>query len=453
MPVPFLPEAFSESIQSLLGPSWDDFLNAMASPSPVSIRYNPFKKLNRQENFEKVKWCYDGVYLPERPVFTLDPAFHAGAYYVQEASSMLIEAAVRQLVDLNAPLRMLDLAAAPGGKSTLLASLISPESLLVANEVIRNRYQTLRYNLIKWGLPNLVTSNHDSREFGMLEGWFDVVLLDAPCSGEGLFRKDPEAVQEWSPDHVRFCASRQKRILADAAGLVRPGGIVLYSTCTYNALENAGNAAWFCREFGFEHIPLAFPDDWGIQTQEMGCQCFPHLVKGEGFFLAALRRQPGGGTSTINPKPSGVPAWSPLPGKWKDLAKSCLKLPEAFAFYVNEDLTIRAIPKALEEQVMTASFALKRSHWGLEIGQIKGKDFIPSPALALSTSISSAFPFVETSKQTALRFLKKEQVELPGAPNGWNLVRYQGLNLGWAKIMDRRVNNYYPKEWRILMEL
>ncbi|MBK6947639.1 MAG: RNA methyltransferase [Haliscomenobacter sp.] len=425
----------------------------MAFPAPVSIRYHPFKKKIREENFEQVKWCSDGVYLPERPIFTLDPTFHAGAYYVQEASSMLIEAAVRQLVDLKAPLRVLDLAAAPGGKSTLLASLISPDSLLVANEVIRNRYQTLRYNLTKWGLSNTMTSNHDSREFGGLEGWFDLVLLDAPCSGEGLFRKDPEAAREWSTDHVRFCASRQKRIFADAAGLVRPGGIVLYSTCTYNALENAGNVAWFCQEFGYDPIPLNFPGGWGIQAQEWGYQCFPHLVKGEGFFLAALRKQSGDSDKSGNLKPVRIPAWEPLAGKWMDMAKSCLEAPEAYTFYADGEGTIRAVPKALEEEVKTAAHALKRTHWGVEIGQIKGKDLIPSPALALSTAISSAFPFVEAGKQTALKFLKKEQVELPGAPNGWTLLRYQGLNLGWVKIMDRRTNNYYPKEWRILMEV
>ncbi len=453
MPIPVLPEAFIESMQSQVGPSWNAFLTALASPSPVSIRYHPLKKKTSEENYEKVKWCSNGVYLPERPVFTLDPSFHAGAYYVQEASSMLIEAAVRQLVDLSAPLRVLDLAAAPGGKSTLLAGLIRPDSLLVANEVIRNRYQTLRYNLIKWGLPHAMTSNHDSREFGALEGWFDLVLLDAPCSGEGLFRKDPEAAREWSPDHVRFCASRQKRIFADAAGLVRPGGIILYSTCTYNAQENAGNVAWFCQEFGYDHLPLDFPGDWGIQAQELGYQCFPHLVKGEGFFLAALRKQATSPAKTASLKPGRLPAWAPLAGKWIDLAKSCLETPEAFSFYADPDQTIRAVPKALEEDVLIAAQALKRSHWGVEIGQIKGKDLIPSPDLALSTAISPAFPFVEAGKPTALRFLKKEQVEFPGAPNGWTLVRYQGLNLGWVKIMDRRTNNYYPKEWRILMEV
>ena len=189
MASPVLPSAFSDQMLQQLGDSdYEAFLNALSSPTPVSIRRNPLKLKNWSENSDGVKWNKEGIYLAERPVFTLDPRLHGGAYYVQEASSMLLSAVLPQVIDLDQPLKVLDLAAAPGGKSTLLAAAISPDSLLISNEVIKSRYQILRENLCKWGYPNVLCSNQDSREFAPLQGQFDLVLLDAPCSGEGLFR-------------------------------------------------------------------------------------------------------------------------------------------------------------------------------------------------------------------------------------------------------------------------
>ncbi len=447
-----LPKAFVESIQARLGGEWKEFLNALESPAPTSIRFHLLKQKKWQENFEKVKWRFNGVYLPERPVFTLDPAFHAGAYYVQEASSMLVGAVLQQIFPTPTGIKALDLAAAPGGKSTLLSEWLGQGSLLVANEIIRSRFQILEYNLVKWGYPNAVITNHDSQDFGRLENWFDLVLLDAPCSGEGLFRKDPAAITEWSPDSVTHCAARQKRILADAAKLLKPGGFLLYSTCTFNEAENDGNMQWMVREFGFKPIPPDIPNDWGVTQTLFGLQCYPHLVKGEGFFLAVLQKPGEVTANTTNPM-TRLPGWEPMPGKYLPLVSPLLKDPGETLFFIDPTLNIRALPKETAALVAKVATSLRRSSWGIELGQVKGKDFIPSPALALSTTVSPALPAVTADLRTALHYLKKETVDFPGAPMGWVLVRYEGLNLGWVKVLPNRTNNYYPREWRILMEL
>jgi 16S rRNA C967 or C1407 C5-methylase (RsmB/RsmF family)/NOL1/NOP2/fmu family ribosome biogenesis protein len=439
-------------MQAQLGEAWPDFQNALLMPAPVSIRFHFLKNNSSWENFEKVKWINNGVYLPERPVFTLDPAFHAGAYYVQEAASMLTAAALGHFFPHTSSLRVLDLAAAPGGKSTLLIERLAPDSLLVANEVIRSRFHTLAYNMIKWGYPNGATTNHDSSEFKALENWFDLVLLDAPCSGEGLFRKDPDAMSEWSPENVKHCAARQKRILADAARLLKPGGILLYSTCTYNPQENDDNMTWMAKEYGMETLRPEFPEIWGTLPTKTGIQCYPHKVKGEGFFLAALQKTGPGRTTSKVPvkKPSNQDA---LPTKYLPLIRPLLKDPDRYAFFIDARQNVHAVPVEVENPAAHIAALLPRCHYGLEIGQLKGKDLVPSPALALSTAIAPDLPGIDLDRTTALRYLKKDTVEMPGTPQGWTLARFQGLNLGWAKVLPGRVNNYYPREWRILMQI
>ena len=447
-----LPADFQHRMQHTLGNQWANFEKALHSPPPVSVRYHFLKEIKKQENFEKVKWSSKGVYLNERPVFTLDPALHAGAYYVQEASSMLVEAAVRQLCDLGSPLRALDLAAAPGGKSTLLADLLGMKGLLLANEVIRPRYQVLRHNLARWGYPNTCSSNHDSRDLSALGAWFDLLLLDAPCSGEGLFRKDPDAVQEWSPEALRLCTARQRRILADAAGLLRPGGILIYSTCTYHEEENAENVRWMAREFGFEEAPLDIPADWGIQEVQPGYQCYPHRVRGEGFYLACLRKV-GENPRRTEDKTGKIRGWEPLPPKWLPQVGKWLAQPDEYRFFIDTQQNVRALPKPIEPWTATLSQTLYRMDWGIEVGCLKGQDLVPAPELALSLAVSKELPAVALDRTNALLFLKKETISAPHAPQGWTLVRHQGLNLGWAKVLKDRVNNYYPKNWRILMNL
>jgi len=282
-----LPDAFIKEMQQLLGKEGlAQYQLALQQPAPTSIRYNPFKQHEPAKALEAVTWSDHAYYLPERPSFTLDPLFHAGVYYVQEASSMFVGQAVEQLFPEQQPLRVLDLCAAPGGKSTHLLSVLPPGSLLVANEVIRSRYQVLSQNLSKWGLANIIATNHDSSDFSKLEGFFDLILVDAPCSGEGLFRKDKRAIQEWSPEAVSLCAGRQKRILGNIVPALAPGGILLYSTCTYNRQENDENAEWLNNTFQLLPEPIETQPDWKVEQRSQAYQFYPHRNKGEGFYLA-----------------------------------------------------------------------------------------------------------------------------------------------------------------------
>lgn len=435
------------------------FQKALTQPTPVSIRLNPRKKGYDTTDLVPVPWCADGFYLPERPSFTLDPLFQAGAYYVQEASSMLLSEALRQTVQLNRPLRqyplrVLDLCAAPGGKSTLLASALSPDSLLVCNEVIRSRVSVLRENLDKWGYPNVVVANHDPDEMTNLAGFFDVVLVDAPCSGEGLFRKDPEAVQEWSEASVQLCSSRQKRILSAAANLLDEGGILFYSTCTYNDPENRNNMQYLA-EHGFQNLALTLPDNWGIVEKEtddaVGYQCYPHRVRGEGFFISVFRKK----TFTAAAKLDARTFRSIRALRTRDTASAStwLQNPADFSFWEKPNGAVMALPKSLEKTFLFLDSALHNKGFGLDMGQFKGQDFIPSHALALSTAVNQSLPAIELSKENALRYFKKENLVFDTPVSGWLLAQYKGLNLGWVKGVGNRVNNYLPKDWRIRMEI
>ena len=445
---------FRIQMQAQLGAAFADFADALTQPAPVSIRANRHKWTGPAQHDGQVPWCKNGYYLAERPPFTLDPLLHAGAYYVQEASSMSIAHALRQLVDLENPLLALDLAAAPGGKSTLLAGMLSADSLLIANEVIRNRYQALRHNLARWGLPNVAVSQHDPEDFAPLAGSFDLVLVDAPCSGEGLFRKDPDAQKEWSPAQVGFCAARQRRILAQAAALMAPGGVLVYSTCTYNDEENAANAAWLQEVAGLEYAPVNWPSEWGVEERRWGYQFYPHRVRGEGFYVACFRREPavGGGRGAVGGSRAlrGVSGWQLVGGSRREVLERWLEDGGDFGFWQNKQGGLWALPRAVEGYFVEAAGVLRRMEPILEMGEIKGGDLIPAGALALSTALAKAIPATALDREQAIRFLRKEDPQLPSAPKGWLAAQYEGHTLGWLKGLGNRVNNYFPKEWRIL---
>jgi 16S rRNA C967 or C1407 C5-methylase (RsmB/RsmF family) len=439
-------------MQDLLGAAYADFVQALGQDVPVSLHWNPLKKIKREENLEGVKWNADGVYLPERPVFTLDPAFHAGAYYVQEASSMFVAEAVRQLAPADRPLRVLDLCAAPGGKSTLLTSVLPPGSWLLANEVIKARYPTLRYNLAKWGHPNTFSSNHDSEDFLPLAGYFDVVLVDAPCSGEGLFRKDPAAVAEWSPEQVTTCALRQRRILHNACQLVAPDGLLLYSTCTYNTEENDSNAAWIDSRADFAYQPLSLPADWHIAERQPGYQCYPHQVRGEGFYLACFRR-----TRAVTTFPSQkAPPFARLKrlkGQALDQALQWVEPGPDATYWETAQGNWRQLDAPLLPDAQRLSQVLKRLVVTHPLGTPKGKQLVPAPEWALHTRCRQDLARQEVDRATALELLRKQTPPLPpGTPRGWVLITYQGLGLLWIKHLGNRYNNYLPPAWRIRME-
>lgn len=450
-----LPADFTTAMQSQLGEAYPDFAEALSAPSPISIRFNAFKEFIWEENSEGVKWNNKGVYLKERPIFTLDPAFHAGAYYVQEASSMCMAEAIRQLTKTTGtdPLRVLDLCAAPGGKSTLLLDELPEESFLLCNEVIRSRFQILKYNLIKWGNPGMAASQMDSQQLSELGAFFDLVVVDAPCSGEGLFRKTPEATAEWSLSNVALCSARQQRILAEAFQLLKPGGHLLYSTCTYNERENADNMAWAMGTHECRHISLQFPKDWGIEKATLGYQFYPHRLKGEGFYLCCLQKL-GAPNKQRKVKWRQKAAPPRLSRPEREALSHWVQDVDKYYFFKDKQGQIRTL---LNTQV--DSFERLYQKWpflfyGLKVGTFKGKDFVPAPSLALSTFLSSEVPSVELSRSQALHFLRKDPVQgLDTLAKGWHVVRYRTLGLGWIKNLGNRINNYYPKEWRIRMSV
>jgi 16S rRNA C967 or C1407 C5-methylase (RsmB/RsmF family)/NOL1/NOP2/fmu family ribosome biogenesis protein len=445
-----LPSDFRVQMQAILGAEMSDFEVALQQVPPVSVRLNAAKNTETLNHWnDAVPWCSTGRYLPKRPIFTLDPLFQAGAYYVQEASSMLVEYALRETVDVENPLRVLDLCAAPGGKTTLLAAALHPQSLLLCNEVIKSRVGILKENVQKWGLPNVHVSHHDPEDFDKLTGFFDVILTDAPCSGEGLFRKDPAAANEWSAESVQLCAGRQRRILTAAAPLLKPNGVLIYCTCTYNATENQENGRFLTQELGFEELPLEIPEAWGVVRQSFGYQCYPHRVRGEGFFMGVFKKTSG---DELRTSVYAFRSMKPLHHKDARLVQGWLQEPDLYELYIKPNQEIVAVLASQIEDLKILDKALSAKGLGVEIGVLKGQDFIPSHELALSTALAVQVPRVELTTEKALQFLRKEPIALD-APKGWLLVTHQGLGLGWLKNLGNRTNNYLPKEWRIRMEV
>lgn len=455
------PKAFKAEIEVVLGKEYNDFFDTLTEKAATSIRFNPRKLAAIPEGFDQVPWYDRAIYLPERPKFTLDPLFHAGAYYVQEASSMILAHALSALVDFSRPLKVLDLAAAPGGKSTLLADLLSDDSLLLANEVIKSRYQVLRQNLIKWGSPNTITSNHDAAGLQSLGQYFDIILVDAPCSGEGLFRKNPAAVDEWSAEQVAHCSARQKKILSDTVALLKPGGLLVYSTCTYNRQENEENARWLCQKFSFEHQEISMPASWKVQKRDMGYQLYPHRLQGEGFYFACFKNlsqttQTTDTTSRKNKRKKQKQQdgfWKILKHKESVPFEEWLAADQAVTLLQSPREELIAVPENLLEDTLYIHQKLKRVHIGTPLGTQKKQQLVPAHEWSLSILRNRDIPAYEPELIEVLQFLKKNTLQWPNTSRGWQLVSYQGLALGWIKGLGNRVNNYYPSSWRILMQI
>lgn len=446
-----LPEDFIQKTKPLLGDQWVSFTEALNEVSPTSIRFNK-QKYSKLPEMESVPWCENGFYLPQRPSFTFDPLFHTGAYYVQEASSMFVGQVFKQYVK-DQTVRVLDLCAAPGGKSTHIASLISEDSLLVSNEVIRSRANILSENITKAGYPNVIVTNNDPSDIGPMESFFDVILIDAPCSGEGMFRKDPQAIEEWSLGNVQLCKERQRRIIADVWDALHPGGILIYSTCTYNTGENEHNVQWIRDSLGAEILPLEVSPDWNIHPSfenNMPVYHFlPHLTKGEGFFLAILRKSGEHSDKSEHSgkrnKKQGKAKLTPLEGEYKNY----LTNNEKYTFFEKSSSWF-AFPSVNIEQFEYIVSHLRLVSAGIYLGEIKGKDFIPQQSLAMSLALNtSAFEIVDIDKNTAISYLRKEAQTFSESPRGYLLLIYKDIPLGFVKNIGNRANNLYPNEWRI----
>lgn len=426
-----------------------------------------------------VMWSSCGHYLPRRPLFTLDPLFHAGAYYVQEASSMYMELAAKAIEeDYSArggegnffcrELNALDLCAAPGGKSTHLASLLGNDSLLVSNEVIKSRAVVLADNIAKWGRDNVVVTNNDPVDFGAFEEQFDLVVVDAPCSGEGLFRKEPEAIAEWSPANVDLCAQRQRRILADIWPSLAPGGYLVYSTCTYNKFENDGNLKWLADTFNCNIITLSFcttdSESGIIKTPMGGFQFVPGKVRGEGQFMAVVRKEGDLESSIFGRTAQGKKKKGGKDAKGKNqvqFEKGCNYLPNNYIKVLQGDL-VKGYREDLYERIKFVEENLRTVLSGTAMANKKGKDYVPHADLALqgivaqmvaSGELPAGISAVEVGREDALKFLAKEPLVLPDAPMGYVLLSYKGLGLGFVKNLGNRTNNLLPMARRIRMEI
>ncbi len=426
------------------------------TPHPTSIRVNPHKPYPAPEG-RAVGWCRWGHYLAERPSFTRDGHFQAGGYYVQEASSMFVGYLLEQALGGEIPegLRLLDMCAAPGGKSTLYSTIVGLRGVVVANEVIRSRALTLADNITRWGVGNtVVTSNDPSHFAGSLEGWFDVVAVDAPCSGEGMFRKSEEARTNWSLDNVKLCATRQRRIMADAWASLREGGIFIYSTCTFNRAENEANMEWLCEEFECEHIAIECPEEWNIARTEGGvAECFhfyPHRTEGEGLFAAIVRKGGNGSSHHKNPKARKTPFGEVDKKAVREISQYLQGDMEFHFATIGE--SVYAYPTPLWADMRTVCEQMSVLFSGVKVGEMFGKKFRPDHSLALSAWINKgAFATTELSAEDMLRYFRREELScVSDLHEGVNLLLYEGQPTGFTKRIGARTNSLLPKELRIL---
>lgn len=455
-----LPDKFLEFLLQATGEDLFSLVKeAIESSSPVtSIRLNPFKPLppeiqsfanNAIEMNDRVPWCSDGYYLPERPFFTHDPSLHAGAYYVQEASSMFLEI-LRPLLNsfTEKPIRILDLCAAPGGKSTHLISMAPLESHIVVNEVVKNRLPALKENIIKWGVHSVNITSREASAFASrsLESQqFDFILVDAPCSGEGMFRKDPVAIKEWSEESVMMCAKRQRSILADIWPALAPGGYLAYSTCTFNIYENDLNLKWLREELGALPADLAthpgspVPNPGIIAGKEGGFRFFPGLVRGEGFFFALFRKPSGESSGESSGQSSGQSLGQPSGQSSGQPFEKLSKKPFSQTSH-------HSFGQTSGKQSYKQSAKQPNSH--LHKKSDTNPQIVPEDAFSILPDLR--FPTVELSKEDALSFLARRTIVIKDAPLGYLLVTYGGLPLGYVKNIGTRANNLYPMNWRIL---
>lgn len=455
-----LPDPLLRSLQNTNGFNEEAFKAVHAQGGQItSIRLNPNKSWIPDPGSrigEAVPWSSNGFYLAERPSFTLDPLFHAGAYYVQEASSMFLEETLKLSIDLSQPIRILDLCAAPGGKSTLLQSVISKESLLVSNEVIKTRVNILSENMTKWGAANVIVTNNDPKDFQRMDNYFDVIVVDAPCSGSGLFRKDPAAISEWSENNVHLCAQRQQRILADVEPALKEGGILIYSTCSYSQPEDEEIADWLTGELKMEGVKLKIVHDWGIietvsaKYNSPGYRFYPDKLKGEGFFIAVFKKSGAGANEVKSKKPKQKKETTgPVTTKELLVLRPFIGRVDDLAFIRQQD-DILAIPANIADDLALIRSALYIKKAGIKIGTIIRDELVPAHELAVSDRISTSAIRFEVDKDTALQYLRREEIKIDTGYKGWALITFQQLPLGWIKLLGNRINNYYPAAWRIL---
>lgn len=465
-----LPSHFEDYTRQLMGPSlYEKLIEGLQQDASASIRLNPFKPLKTTQEQDhnaainsasRVPWCANGLILPTRPNFTFDPLLHAGLYYVQESSSMFISEVLRQLV--HEPVAMLDLCAAPGGKTTATRAALPSGSLLFTNEPMKLRASILSENIQKFGHSDVIVTNNYPKDYRKAGQLFDVILADVPCSGEGMFRKDANAIDEWSPQNVEKCTALQRSIIEDIWPCLREGGLLVYSTCTFNAHENEENVEWIAQNLGADFVEIETQEEWNITGALVNSRpvyrFIPGLTSGEGLFMAVLRKH-GNSANVLSEACASVTketARKRHKGKERqaspsaDIAKTATWLQGNFTI-MEEKGSIRAIPTWWTPVYNRIKSSLYVIHAGITIGNIKGRDIIPDTSLALSTMLNTAaFPHAELSYTDALNYLRKEAITVNSSiPTGFVIVTYRDQPLGFVKNIGNRANNLYPQEWKI----
>lgn len=406
-----LPKEFTDYTRQLMGEElYATFEKGMMEEPPVSIRINPFKtdidNINIPLKSENIEWCEYGMYLKKRPNFTFDPLLHAGLYYVQEASSMFVYHVLKQVV--KSPVLMLDLCAAPGGKTTCAMSALPKGSKMFSNEPIRQRSQILNENIQKFGITDICVTNNYAKDYNKSKLMFDVILTDVPCSGEGMFRKDEGAINEWSTNNVLICQRLQREIVSDIWDNLKPGGILIYSTCTFNAHEDEENVTWIAENLGADFISIDTRKEWNITGSLIDnnpvYRFIPGKTRGEGIFMAVLRK--------------------------------------------HGDYDGRMSASSIDAKALKP---LNILYNGVPADTIKGKQAIPDHSKAMSTTGNKdKYSEVEIDYKNAIAYLRKEAITLDNnAPKGIVLLTYKKHPIGFAKNIGNRANNLYPQEWRI----
>lgn len=459
-----IPKDFLETSVSIFGRESEEFLASLDSEPSLGIHINAEKMQKTgvviPDNAERVEWTSNGFYLKSRPRFTFDPFLHAGAYYVEEPSSMFVEKALNYIQKDIRIDRALDLCAAPGGKSIMIRNSMKG-GLLVSNEPLSKRAAVLTENLAKWGNPDIIVTSDFPEAFDGLTGFFDLIATDVPCSGEGMFRKDETARSEWSKANVENCVQRQRDILRTIWPTLRKGGYIIYSTCTFNRREDEENVLFIANELGAEIINLETDADWHICGDTTGRNLpvyhfFPHKTRGEGFFLTLLKKTsdtpPAENRKSKKKKPETVSA---------DGFAKWINCKENFDFHKSKD-GITALRKAFADDYAAISEKLNVICAGVRVCTEKPAkfsnsarkpkpQFVPAPGLALSSCLNrKAFPDISLNYSDAIKFLRGESIPpTVYAPRGWVTVSYRNLPLGFANNVGSRLNNSYPPAWRI----
>ena len=449
---------FIKQIEELNIPENANLIHDLEQTAPsISVRLNRNKQgYTGLQTADEVPWLQNfGFYLENRPIFTQIPQMHQGLFYVQDASSMFIAEVIRQLT-LNSPaITYLDACAAPGGKTTAAIDALPAGSIVVANEYDFHRANILKENVIKWGYPATIVSRGDTKKFAKLKQAFDIIAADVPCSGEGMFRKDSEAVNQWTPALVEDCAERQKQIISNLWAALRPGGCMIYSTCTFNRTENEDIITHILEEYDAESVEIDIKENWGIVKPPLlpknafAYRFIPGRIRGEGLFMAVIRKK--GEFSCKNTPKKQKKAPTEKCSKEINTAKNWLENAEDYVFSVSNNI-IPAFPADKADFLKIAASNLDIIHAGIPVAEIKGKDLIPCHALAMATKLNiNAFTTHETDKETALKYLRREAVILPPeVPRGFVLLTFGCLPLGFVKNIGNRANNLYPEQWRIL---